>query len=64
MPKPDSFPFIPHMEDCRKIVRAEGCICYIMDVRCRDMTAEDKAAADKRILQVLENYGMKRESPD
>lgn len=62
MPKPDLFPFAPNMEDCRKIVRAEGCTCYIMDTRCRDMTAEDKAAAGKRILQVLENYGMRRES--
>ena len=46
MPKLGPFPFVPNMEDCRKIVKTEGCTCYIMDTCCRDMTAADKAAAD------------------
>lgn len=48
---PGPFPFVPNMEDCRRIVKTKSCTCYIMDTYCRNMTAADKAAADERILQ-------------
>lgn len=61
MPKP--FPFVPPMEDCRRVVRAEGCTCYIMDTRCRDMSAKDRAAVEEQILRVLVSHGVKKAGP-
>lgn len=62
MARPGPFPFVPNMDDCRKIVKAEGCTCYIMDTCCRNMTPEDKAAADRRILQIYVNDALRKES--
>ena len=63
MPKLGPFPFVPNMEDCRKIVKTEGCTCYIMDTCCRNMTAADRTAADERILQIYVNHALKRGFP-
>lgn len=41
------YPYEPDMEHCRMVVKTGGAVCYIMDDCCRDMTAEDKAAADR-----------------
>lgn len=62
MARPGPFPFVPNMEDCRKIVKTEGCTCYIMDTYCRNMTPEDKAAADRRILQIYVNDALRKET--
>lgn len=61
MAKLGPFPFVPNMEDCRKIVKTEGCTCYIMDTYCRNMTPEDKARADRQILQIYVNDALKKE---
>jgi len=61
MPKRGPFPFVPDMEDCRKIVKTESCTCYIMDACCRNMTAADKAAADEKILRIYVNDAIKKE---
>lgn len=60
MPKLGPFPYVPNMEDCRKIIKTEGCTCYIMDTCCRNMTAEDKAAADRKIIQILVNAELRK----
>ena len=46
------YPYEPDMEHCRMVVKTGGAVCYIMDDCCRDMTAEDKAAADRRIVDI------------
>jgi len=56
------FPFVPNMEDCRKIVKTRHCTCYIMDTCCRDMTREDKERADRQILQIYVNEALRREA--
>lgn len=56
-----TYPYVPNMEDCRKITKTKGCTCYIMDTICRNMTPEDKAAADKKILQIYINSLLKKE---
>lgn len=61
MAKRGPFPFVPNMEDCRKIVKTEHCTCYIMDTCCRNMTQEDKARADRQILQIYVNHALKKE---
>ncbi len=62
MAKPGPFPFVPNMEDCRKIVQTEHGTCYIMDTCCRDMTPEDKERADRQILQIYVRNALRRES--
>jgi len=56
------FPFVPNMEDCRKIVKTEHCTCYIMDTCCRNMTPEDKERADRQILQIYVNDALRKEA--
>lgn len=56
------FPYVPNMKDCRKIIKTEGCTCYIMDTCCRNMTAEDKARADRQILQIYVSEALKKEA--
>ena len=46
------YPYRPDMERCRMVVESGGAVCCIMDDCCRDMTAEDKAAADQRIVDI------------
>ena len=46
------YPYRPDMEHCQMVVKTGGAVCYIMDDCCRDMTAEDKAAADRRIVDI------------
>ena len=46
------YPYQPDMEHCRMVVKTPGAVCYIMDDCCRDMTPEDKAAADRRIVDI------------
>lgn len=60
MAKRGPFPYVPNMEDCRRIVKTEGCTCYIMDTCCRNMTAEDKAAADRQIIQLAMNAALRK----
>ena len=60
MAKRGPFPFVPKMEDCRRIVKTEGCTCYIMDTICRNMTAEDKAEADRQIIQIAVNAALRK----
>ena len=45
-------PFVPNMEDCKMIVETNGAVCYIMDTCCRNFTAEDKARADRQIVEI------------
>lgn len=62
MAKPGPFPFVPDMEDCRRVVKTAGGTCYIMDTCCRSMTAGDKERADREILRIaLESAMRKRE---
>lgn len=60
MAKLGPFPYVPNMEDCRRIVKTEHGTCYIMDTCCRNMTAEDKAAADRKIIQILVNAELRK----
>lgn len=57
-----SLPFVPNMEDCRKIVKTEHCTCYIMDTCCRNMTPEDKERADRQILRIYVNDALRKEN--
>ena len=54
------FPFVPNMEDCRMTVKADGAVCYIMDTFCRNMTKEDKEAADRQIIQIYLNAELRK----
>lgn len=58
--KPGPFPFIPDMEDCRRIVNTTGGTCYIMDTYCRNMTAGDKERADREILRIALAHAMRK----
>lgn len=54
------FPFVPDMDDCKMVVKTDGAVCYIMDTFCRNMTKEDKEAADKQIIQIYLNAEMRK----
>lgn len=56
------FPFVPNMNDCKMVVNADGAVCYIMDTCCRNMTKEDKEAADRQIVQIYLNAEMRKRS--
>lgn len=64
MARPGPFPFVPNMDDCRKIVKTKDCTCYIFDTYCRNMTPEDKAAADRKILQIYVSEALRREASE
>lgn len=61
MAKLGPFPYIPPMEDCRRIVKTEGCTCFIMDTCCRDMTPEDKAAIDRQIVRIAMDAALRKQ---
>jgi len=47
------FPFEPPMEDLKMVVDCDnGAKCYIFDTFCKNITPEEKFAADKRILNI------------
>lgn len=56
------YPFVPNMDDCRMTVTAEGAVCYIMDTCCRNFTAADKEAVDRKIVQLAIQSALKREA--
>ena len=61
MAKLGPFPYVPPMEDCRRIVKTKGCTCFIMDTCCRDMTAEDKAAIDRQIVRIAMDAALRKQ---
>ncbi len=58
------FPFVPNMEDCKMVVKTDGAVCYIMDTFCRNMTKEDKAEADRKMIQIYLNAEMRKLSSE
>lgn len=61
MAKRGPFPYVPNMEDCRKIVKTEHCTCYIFDTYCKNMTPEDKAVIDQQIVQIAMNAALRKQ---
>lgn len=55
-------PFVPNMEDCKMIVESNGAVCYIMDTCCRNFTAEDKARADRQIVEIAMQSALRKQA--
>ena len=55
-------PFVPNMEDCKMIVETNGAVCYIMDTCCRNFTAEDKARADRQIVEIAMQAALRKQA--
>jgi hypothetical protein len=53
-----TFPFVPDMEDCKKIVETDHGTVYIMNTFCRALTPEAKAAIDQQISHIYLNAHM------
>lgn len=43
---------MPDMKDCRMIVSTHDATCYVMDTCCRDVTAEERAEIDRKIIHI------------
>ena len=61
MPHLGKFPFVPNMEDCKMVVQTDGAVCYIMDTCCRNFTAEDKARADRKIMEIALRAALRKQ---
>ena len=55
-------PFVPNMADCRMTVETDGAVCYIMDTCCRNFTAEDKARADRKIVEIAMRAALRKQA--
>ena len=55
-------PFVPNMADCRMTVETDGVVCYIMDTCCRNFTAEDKARADRQIVEIAMRAALRKQA--
>lgn len=56
------FPFVPNMEDCKMVVKANGATCYIMDTCCRNFTQEDKERTDREIMRIALASAMRKKA--
>lgn len=54
------FPFVPNMDDCRRIIKTNGVTCYIMDTCCRNITPEEQEAIDRQIAQIAMNAAFRK----
>lgn len=55
-------PFVPNMADCRMTVETDGAVCYIMDTCCRNFTSEDKARADRQIVEIAMRAALRKQA--
>ena len=55
-------PIVPNMDDCKMIVESNGVVCYIMDTCCKNFTAEDKAEADRKIIEIAVQSAMRKQA--
>ncbi|WP_312939420.1 hypothetical protein [Oscillibacter sp.] len=46
------------------VVKTDGAVCYIMDTFCRNMTQEEKAEADRKMIQIYLNAEMRKLSSE
>lgn len=53
-------PFVPNMDDCRMTVESDGAVCYIMDTCCRDYTPADRAATDRKLMDLALRAALRR----
>lgn len=62
MARPEKFPYVPNMDDCKMTVETEGAVCYIMDTCCRQFTPADKAAADRKLMDLALRAALRKAS--
>lgn len=58
------FPFVPNMDDCRRIIKTDSATCYIMDTCCRNITPEEREAIDRQIARIAMNAAFRKAAQD
>lgn len=56
---PEKKPYVPNMDDCRMVIRAEGAACYVMDACC-NATAADQKRIDSSIIEIYRQALLRR----
>lgn len=62
MARLEKYPFVPNMDDCRMTVETAGAVCYIMDTCCRNFTPADKAATDRKLMDLALRAALRQAS--
>ena len=57
-------PFVPNMEDCKRVVETAHGTCYIMDTYCKNFTAEDKKRIDREIVRIYQTAMLRKQTKD